>query len=181
MAQTRFNARHGLSVGTTPTDVLDNSGNLLITVPIANGGTGATTAEAALTALGVSKVFSNQYVLTGTTTNATETEIFINGVSNSRIPVTTNTVLYYTADFTCRRTDVSGDYASFFLKGVAASSSSNVVSDIGAVYEVVVARTDGNFLVDTRANNTNKSVNVFVTGTAGKTVSWKCVISTIEV
>ena len=181
MAQTRFNARHGLSVGTTPTDVLDNSGNLLITVPIARGGTGATTAEAALTALGISKVYSNQYVLTGTTTNATETEIFINGVASSRIPVTTNTVLYYGAEIVCRRTDVSGDYASFFLKGVAASSPSNVVSDIGTVYEVVVARTDANFLVDTRADNTNKSVNVFVTGTAGKTVSWRCVISTIEV
>jgi hypothetical protein len=52
MAQTRFNARHGLSVGTTPIDVIDSSGNLSITVPIANGGTGATSAGAALTALG---------------------------------------------------------------------------------------------------------------------------------
>lgn len=181
MAQTKFNARLGLSVGTTPTDVLDSSGNLLITVPIANGGTGATTAEGALTALGIAKVYSNQYVLSGTTTNATETEIFVNGIASSRIPVTTNTVLYYDADITCRRTDVSGDYAAFFLKGLATSSPSNIVSDVGAIYEVVVVRTDANFLVDIQANNTNKSLNVLVKGVAGKTISWKCVINTIEV
>jgi hypothetical protein len=43
MAQVKFNARLGLSVGSTPTDVLDSSGNLLITVPVNAGGTGTTT------------------------------------------------------------------------------------------------------------------------------------------
>jgi hypothetical protein len=43
MAQVKFNARLGLSVGSTPTDVLDSSGNLLITVPVSAGGTGTTT------------------------------------------------------------------------------------------------------------------------------------------
>ena len=52
MAQVKFNARLGLSVGSTPTDVLDSSGNLLITVPVSAGGTGATTAAGALTNLG---------------------------------------------------------------------------------------------------------------------------------
>lgn len=43
MAQVKFNARLGLSVGGTPTDVLDSSGNLLIVVPVSAGGTGTTT------------------------------------------------------------------------------------------------------------------------------------------
>ena len=43
MAQVKFNARLGLSVGSTPTDVLDSSGNLLIVVPVSAGGTGTTT------------------------------------------------------------------------------------------------------------------------------------------
>jgi len=40
MAQVKFNARLGLSVGPNPTDILDSSGNLLITVPASAGGTG---------------------------------------------------------------------------------------------------------------------------------------------
>jgi hypothetical protein len=42
MAQTKFNARLGLSVGANATDVLDSSGSLLITVPATAGGTGLT-------------------------------------------------------------------------------------------------------------------------------------------
>ena len=139
------------------------------------GGTVSNTSNAT-----VSTVYSNQYVLTGTTTNATETEIFVSPTF-TRIPVAANTVVYYTADITCRRTDVSGDYGSFFLKGVAANSSAGVVTDVGLIYELIVARTDANFLVDLQADNTNKSVKVLVTGATGKTLSWKCVINTVEV
>ena len=56
-------ARSGLSVGTTPTDVIDSSGNLLITVPITNGGTGASTASGARTNLGAATAGSNLFTL----------------------------------------------------------------------------------------------------------------------
>ena len=139
------------------------------------GGTVSNTSNAT-----VPSAYSNQYVLTGTTTGNVETEIFVSPTF-TRIPVAANTVVYYTADITCRRTDVSGDYGSFFLKGVAANSSTGVVSNVGLIYELIVARTDANFLVDLQADNTNKSVKVLVTGATGKTLSWKCVINTVEV
>jgi hypothetical protein len=139
------------------------------------GGTVSNTSNAT-----VPSAYSNQYVLTGTTTGNAETEIFVSPTF-TRIPVAANTVVYYTADITCRRTDVSGDYGSFFLKGVAANSSTGVVSNVGLIYELIVARTDANFLVDLQADNTNKSVRVYVTGAIGKTLSWKCVINTVEV
>lgn len=124
---------------------------------------------------------SNEYVLTGTTTDGSETEIFINGIANSRIPISSNTVLYYTADIVCKRTGSTPDYASFYVKGTAASSPSSVVSDVGSLYEVSISKTDASFAVDIRSDNTHKSANVYVTGAVGKTISWKCVITTVDV
>jgi hypothetical protein len=125
-----------------------------------------------------SGVFSNQYSLTTTTSNATETELLVNG--STRIPVATNTSVNYIVNITARRTDTPGDYAFFEIRGVAANNA-GTVSDIGSVYEVVVARTNASYLVDVRADDTNNSVNVYVTGVSGHTVDWKAVVQTIEV
>lgn len=129
---------------------------------------------------GGTSVYSNQYISTGTTTDNTETEIFVSGVSGSRISVPANTTVYYTAEFVCARTDAAGDYGSFYIKGLA-TNASGTTSDIGLIYEVIVARTDASFNVDIRANDTNDSIDVYVTGATGKTLSWKCVIMTVEV
>jgi hypothetical protein len=125
-----------------------------------------------------SGVFSNQYSLTTTTSNATETELLVNG--STRIPVSTNTSINYIINIAARRTDTAGDYAMFEIRGVAANVA-GTVSDIGSVYEVVVARTNASYLVDVRADDTNNSVNVYVTGVSGHTVDWKAVVQTIEV
>lgn len=125
-----------------------------------------------------SSVFSNQYSLTTTTSNATETELLVNG--STRIPVSTNTSINYIINIAARRTDTAGDYAMFEIRGVAANVA-GTVTDIGSVYEVVVARTNAGYLVDARADDTNNSVNVYVTGVSGHTINWKAVAQTIEV
>ena len=124
--------------------------------------------------------YTGTYVLTGTTTNATQTEIFVNGVASSRIPISANVTAYYTMDVAARRTDVAGESGAFYLKAVAANVA-GTVSDVGSVYEVVVARSDTNYLVDMRSNNTSKAMTVLVTGVAGKTINWRAVVSSIEV
>lgn len=124
--------------------------------------------------------YSGQYVLTANTTNASETQAFVNGVANSRITVSANTTMYYTVDITCRRTDAPGDHAAWFLKGVATNNAGNT-SDVGSLYEVIVARTDAALAVDIRADNATDSVGVFVTGATGKTISWRAVVTTVEV
>lgn len=125
-------------------------------------------------------VYSAEHNLTGTTNNSTETEIFIGGVSNSRIAVPLNKTIYYTADVVCRRTDTTGDHAAFYIKGVA-TNVAGTVTDVGLVYEVVVARTDAGFAVDFRADDTNNSVGMYVTGTTGKTLLWNCALTVLEV
>jgi hypothetical protein len=127
-----------------------------------------------------SNTYTAQYLLSGTTTGNTATEIFINGVSGARVPISANVVNYYTADVVARRTDTTGEYAAFMLKG-AASNTSGTVADVGSIYEIVVARTDSNYLSDVRANNTYKSINMYVTGDTGRTINWKVIVTVLEV
>jgi len=119
-----------------------------------------------------------QYLVRNTTTNATESELMID-VSN-RISVNTNTTVFFTADIVARRTDAINESASFFLKG-AADNFSGTVAAVGSLYEVIVARDDASYLVDVRANNTTKTLNIYVTGVAGKTIRWVGNINTVEV
>lgn len=158
--------------GAGPTGPVGPTGAQGIVGPTGPAGTGGSG--------GGSSAYSNQYVVTGTTNNSTETEIFVNGTAESRIAVPNNTTVHYTAEFVCTRTDAPGDYAAFYLKGLA-TNASNTTSDIGLIYEVIVARTDASINVDIRANNTNDSIEVYATGATGKTLSWKCVITTVEV
>lgn len=127
-----------------------------------------------------SNVYSNQYVLTGTTTNATETEIFVGGVANTRMGATLDKNTFYTIDVVARETSGGSNYGVFTLKS-AAKNIGGAVSDLGTVYEVVVARSSSNINIDARADTTNDSINFYVTGLAGVTLSWKAVVTTVEV
>jgi len=128
---------------------------------------------------GTGNYVQNRYVLHGTTTNSTETEIFtIN--SNGRVPVAANTTIFYEASFVARRTDATGESGAWHLKGVA-DNFSGTVADVGDVYEIAVAQDDVNLAVDIRADNTNDAVGVHVTGVTSKTYSWTVVLTTIEV
>jgi hypothetical protein len=139
-----------------------------------------TLAQAAYDQANTAGTGSGEYILTGSTTNNTETEIFIGGVSSSRIGIANNTFMYYTVDIASKGTGSTTDLAAFYLKG-AAINNSNVVSDTGSLYEVIVTRSDANMLVDVRADNTNKTLNLYVTGVSGKTFSWKATVTTMEI
>jgi hypothetical protein len=140
-------------------------------------GTGNITFDGQLTQ-GETDYYTKQYVLYGTTTNATEAEILIGG--STRIPVPTNTTLFYEVSIVARRTDATGESASWHLMGCA-DNFSNTVANVGNVYEVAVAQDDVAWAVDVRADNTNDAINVFVTGAASKTIRWTAMVKTTEV
>ena len=129
---------------------------------------------------GDTQYITKNYVLYGTTTDATETEIFIGGTSNSRIPVASNTTVFYSVDVAARRTDATGESGGWSLKAVA-DNFSGTVADVGTVYEIQVATDDANFAVDVRADDTNDAIGVHVTGAAGKTIRWTAIVRTFEV
>ena len=121
---------------------------------------------------------TREYVLRGTTTNATETELFYN--TSDRVQVGTNTTVYHTVDIVARRTDATGEGAAFQLKGIA-DNFSGTVANIGLIYEVIVARDDSNYSVDAGADYTNDAIYVKVTGVAAKTIRWVAYVRTVEV
>ncbi len=128
---------------------------------------------------GTGDYIQNRYVMHGTTTNDTETEIFcIN--TNGRVPVPANTTIFFEASFAARRTDATGESAAWHLKGVA-DNFTGTVADVGDVYEIAVAADDVNLAVDIRADDSNDAVGVHVTGANNKSYSWTTVITTIEV
>jgi len=122
--------------------------------------------------------YDSQYLLTGTTTNATETELLIGGVS--RVSVTSGKTAYYTIDIVARRTDTTGDHAAFRLQGVVNNNGGTVI-DIGSIFETIIYRSNANYMVDARADNTNDSINIYVTGVAGHTLSWRAIITIMQV
>ena len=126
------------------------------------------------------KSYDNQYVLTGTTSNATETELFVGGVSNSRVLVPLNKTMSYRADIVGRRTDASGTHAAFHIRGVI-TNAGGTTSDLGSLYEVILFRTSASIVVDVRKDDANDALGLFVTGIAGNLISWKAVITTVEV
>ena len=127
---------------------------------------------------GTDSYYTHQYVLHGTTTNATETEILTTG--STRIPVATDTTMFYEVSIVARRTDATGESASWHLKGCV-DNFSGTVADVGSVYEIAVAQDDINLAVDVRADDTNNAINVFVTGSASKTIRWTTIVKTTEV
>lgn len=140
-------------------------------------GTGNITFDGELTQ-GETDYYTKQYVLYGTTTDASEAEILIGG--SSRIPVPTDTTMFYEVSIVARRTDVTGESGSWHLKGCA-DNFANTVANVGAIYEIIVAQDDIAWAVDVRADNTNNAIGVFVTGAANKTVRWTASIKTTEV
>ena len=118
------------------------------------------------------------YILYGTTTSNIETEIFL--VGGSRIPVNNNTTVFYTIDVVGRRTDVSNEHIGTMVKGIAANNAGSTY-DVGSLYEVIVARSTLDLLVDARVNSSTNTLNIYVTGGQSKTIKWVAHVQIIEV
>ena len=123
---------------------------------------------------------NKRYVLYGTTTDDSVTEIFVGGTTDSRVSISTDTTMFYTVDIVARRTDATGESAGWQLKGVA-DNFSGTTADVGTVYEVAVARDDTDWTVDALAGDTEDAVVVTCQGATGKTIKWMAVVKTMEI
>ena len=122
---------------------------------------------------------SQQFIFTGTTNNATETEIFVGGVSNARVGVAANSTVMYSVDVAARRTDADGVGAGYHFKGVI-DNNAGTVADVGTLYEVIVAEDSTALLADVGADATNDTIYVKVTGISGHTYRWVATLTTTE-
>lgn len=129
---------------------------------------------------GGGSAYTAQYTMSGSTSGNTETEIFIDGVNGSRIPVNTDTTLMFTIDFIATSSDSNTDYAVSHVKG-ATRNIGGAVADLGSLYEIVITTSNASILFDARADDTNNALGIYVQGLASATFDFKAVVSVIEV
>ena len=123
--------------------------------------------------------YSNDYILYGTTSDAAETEILVDGAS--RISITANSTIFYEVDIVARRTDGGAlEGGAWHLKG-AADNYAGTSGDVGNLYEIVVSADDVTTTVDARVDDVTDTLRLYVTGAASKTFKWTAKITTVEV
>ena len=126
---------------------------------------------------------SRQYVLYGNTYNTASETILTTDGTNS-IPVPGNTTIYYTADIVGRGKDSATQTINYRtaiqIKGVV-DNQNGTTTDVGNLYELIIARDVVGFSVDARANNAADTINIFATANTGYNVNWVALVTTVEV
>lgn len=121
---------------------------------------------------------STVYLTYGTTTNATPTEIFVSGVSNTRIGVSNNTSAIFEMYVVARRIDIAnGDAAGWTFQGVIDNTSNNVTLITPA--SLITNAANQSWSVALTADNVNKALAITVTGETGKQIKWVAYTRTV--
>jgi hypothetical protein len=124
-----------------------------------------------------------QLVLRGITTNATITEIFLDGATATQRMVLTNNSLWTFSIYVAgRRTDATGGGAGYRVDGVIRrDTTAGSTTLIGAVTKSVLGETNAAWDVTVDADTTNGSLRVRVTGEAAKTIRWVASAEVVQV
>lgn len=117
--------------------------------------------------------------LTGTTTNATPTQIYVDGVALSRWLVPTATSMSVTVHVVARRTETAAEGAAYLYHGLVRrdTTAATVLVNLTSLNAI---EDQPSWAVAFTADTTNGAVTVQVTGEAAKTISW-AVIATMTI
>jgi hypothetical protein len=123
---------------------------------------------------------TGKYILRNTTSNATQTEVFLDG-SSARIVLPNNSAMTYSALIVARRTDATGSEGAWKIEGLI-SRDANAASTalIGNRSKTVLTRPAG-WDTEVFADTTNGALTFKVTGQSGNTIRWVCTVITSEV
>ncbi len=122
---------------------------------------------------------TGQYVARGTTTDATSTEIFLDG-SSARLEIPNDSTWLYEVNIVARRSDADNVSAGYRLTGII-DNNANTVAVVGTQAVLLNQEDNASYGVVISADNTNKSLKIAVQGVAGHTVKWVAFIRTVEV
>ena len=128
---------------------------------------------------GVSPVKVTNYVLYGTTTNNTFTELF-RDASNTRIVCQDYTTYFYEADVVARN-NTTPDYAAFKIKGAIDMGAGASTIAINEQKETVYAGSGDNYDADVVADDTNDAISIRVKGGSGEILRWCAYVKVTEV
>ena len=114
--------------------------------------------------------------LSGTTSNKTQTEIFVDGVANSRATIATNTTWMFSAMVAARSATESAGYK---LEGVI-KNDAGTTSLVGVAVKTVFAEEDTAWDITVEADDTNDALVFKVTGDSADSVSWEVTLNKTE-
>lgn len=117
-------------------------------------------------------------IVSNVTTNATPTELFIDGVASDRLNIASDTTWAFEILVAARRTDADNESAAWKFEG-AIDNNAGTTALVSAVAETVLAN-DSAWSVAVTADNTNDALVVTVTGQASKTIQWVARVTIVE-
>lgn len=124
---------------------------------------------------------AGNYVLRNSTTNATPTELFLDG-SSSRLELPNNSAFMVTVMVVGRRTNSAGGYAAHKHELlIVRDATAATTTIIGNDSKTVVAETDAAWDSNVTADSTNGALRIMVTGKASETIRWVARVMTVEV
>jgi hypothetical protein len=127
----------------------------------------------------LTQIQTGNVTLTGTTTNVTQTEIFIGGVASSRINIASDSTYMFEVRIAARRTDADNESAAYLLQGCI-DNNAGTTALVGSLNKVVLAEDTAAWDVDVQADNTNDALIVLVTGENTKTIRWTALVTIVE-
>ena len=121
-------------------------------------------------------------VLRNITTNATTTELFLDGATGTqRWTLADNSSVTFRIDVVARRTDATGGNAAYTFTGIAKRDSGiNTTAMVGSVSKTVIVESNPAWDATVYADSTG-SLRVIVSGESGKTVRWVATVYATEV
>ena len=122
---------------------------------------------------------NSKYISRGTTTDATQSEIFVGGVASSRISLQNNAIMSFEVLVTATRETTFGG-AGWQFVGLL-ENNAGVVSILGTVTKRVMGKTTAAYDVSVDETDVNDALRIRVTGEASHTVRWMAVVNTVEV
>ena len=122
---------------------------------------------------------NSKYISRGTTTDATQTEIFVGGTASNRISLQNNAVMSFEVFVTATRETTFGG-AGWQFVGLLVNNA-GVVSILGSVTKRVMGKTTAAYDVSVDETDVNDALRIRVTGDTGHTVRWMAVVNTVEV
>jgi hypothetical protein len=114
----------------------------------------------------------SELVVRNSTSNATQTELFLNG-SSARITIANDTTWAFEALIVARRTDADNESAAYRITGcIDRNANAASTALVGTPTVTVISEDTVAWDVDAVADPTNGSLNFRVTGEAAKTIRW---------
>jgi hypothetical protein len=128
-----------------------------------------------------------EYVCRRTTTNNVQTELtadgaapFAAGSATNRVPIANDSAYAFFIMVVARNTATNNESAAYIIQG-AIDNNANTVAFVGSPTVTILGEDVAGWDATVAADNTNKSLQILVTGENSKTIRWVAALRMVKV